>query len=235
MGGSASHKATVGGNGSAANVEDYKRDFWSKENLKFVKPHFRLEKAARIINRIARGRELDLLDVGCGPATLQHYLNEKIQYHGIDIAIHDPAPNMIETDIVENRIKFGDKRFGIIIAQGFFEYVGTRQSEKFAEIREILVEDGIFIVSYWNFGHRKTNIAAYVSNIQPLADFRKSLACYFTIDDYFPASHNWKHGMPSRKLVKAANVHVNVNIPLISPKLAVEYFFVCSARKPGKA
>ena len=230
MGDSAGHKDTVGGN-----VEYYKRDFWSHENLKFTKPHFRLEKAARIINKLAQEKERDLLDVGCGPATLQHYLNSNIRYHGIDIAIHDPAPNMLELDFVENPINFDDKRFGIIIAQGFFEYVGARQSRKFAEIRDLLTEDGIFIVSYWNFGHRKTNIAAYVSNIQSIGDFRKSLAGYFKIDDFFPASYNWKHGMPSRKLVKAVNMQVNVNIPLISPKLAVEYFFICSARASGRA
>ena len=44
----------------------YKRDFWGKENLKFIEPHFRLEKSARIIDNIARGRDCDLLDVGCG-------------------------------------------------------------------------------------------------------------------------------------------------------------------------
>jgi SAM-dependent methyltransferase len=225
-----SRKDAASVNGSGANVKDYKRDFWREENLKFVKPHFRLEKAARIINRIAQGRERDLLDVGCGPATLQHYLDRNIHYHGVDIAIHDPAPNMMETDFLENPIKFGEKQFDIVIAQGFFEYVGTVQSQKFAEIRDLLAKDGVFVVSYWNFGHRKTNIASYVSNIQPLDGFRKSLASYFNIDGFSPASHNWKHGMPSRKLIKALNMHVNVNVPLISPKLAVEYFFICSAR-----
>ena len=235
MSDSTRRKGAVSVNGSGANVKDYKQDFWREENLKFVKPHFRLEKAARIINRIAQERECDLLDVGCGPATLQHYLDRNIHYYGVDIAIHDPAPNMMETDFLENPVKFGEKQFDIIIAQGFFEYVGTLQSQKFAEIRDLLAGDGVFIVSYWNFGHRKTNIAAYVSNIQPLGDFRKSLASYFNIDDFFPASHNWKHGMPSRRLIKALNMHVNVNIPLISPKLAVEYFFICSARASVRA
>ena len=46
----------------------YKKDFWSKENLEYSRPHYRLEKSARIINRIARGRRCTLLDVGCGPA-----------------------------------------------------------------------------------------------------------------------------------------------------------------------
>jgi hypothetical protein len=47
----------------------YKKDFWGAENLKYSQPHYRLEKSARIINRLAQGRRRTLLDVGCGPAT----------------------------------------------------------------------------------------------------------------------------------------------------------------------
>ncbi len=76
----------------------YKRDFWIAENLNYAKPHYRLEKAARIVNKLARGQNRTLLDVGCGPATLKHLLGGNIQYHGIDIAIHNPAPNLREVD-----------------------------------------------------------------------------------------------------------------------------------------
>jgi hypothetical protein len=34
--------------------------------------------------------------------------------------------------------------------------------------------------------------------------------------------------MSDRRLLRAINMHVNMNIPVISPKLAVEYFFICS-------
>lgn len=44
--------------------------------------------------------------------------------------------------------------FDIILAQGIFEYVGRFQPQKFAEIAQILNEDGKFIVSYVNFNHR---------------------------------------------------------------------------------
>lgn len=51
----------------AGNVAQYYgRDFWSEENLGFSQPHYRMEKAMRIINNVARGRERDLLDIGCG-------------------------------------------------------------------------------------------------------------------------------------------------------------------------
>jgi hypothetical protein len=47
----------------------YKKDFWSKESLTYSQPHYRLEKSARLINRLARGRECTLLDVA---AALRH-------------------------------------------------------------------------------------------------------------------------------------------------------------------
>ena len=121
------HTAPRAGSGSTARY--YTRDFWSKENLKFVKSHFRMERAARIINAMAKGKESDLLDVGCGPATLMHFLDRNIHYYGIDIAIHEPAPNLIEADFLETPIKFGDRLFDIVLAQGVFEYVGAFQAQ----------------------------------------------------------------------------------------------------------
>ena len=206
----------------------YKKDFWSEENLKYSRPHYRLEKSARIINRLARGKRVTLLDVGCGPAALMPLLRSNIQYYGIDIAIHDPAPNLIEADLLNTPIRFGDKRFDIVIAQGFFEYVGTFQAQKFAEISQLLNDGGIFIVTYVNFDHRHRSIYWPYSNVQALNDFRHDLAQYFEIKRSFPTSHNWHHSDPNRKLIKAANMHTNINVPFISPVLAVEYFFICS-------
>src|ERR1700749_1334426 len=42
-------------------IRYYRRDFWSRENLKFSKTHFRREKAVRIITYLAAGRDIDLL------------------------------------------------------------------------------------------------------------------------------------------------------------------------------
>ncbi len=211
-------------------AQKYKKDFWDKENLKFTRPHYRLEKAARLINELAQGRKCTLLDIGCGPATLMRLLAPNIEYHGIDIAIHDPAPNLMEADFLETPISYGGKRFEIVVAQGAFEYAASQQSQKFAEIAELLKDDGIFFVSYWNFGHRSTEISKPFSNIQSIESFRGSLAEHFNVDRYFPASHNWQHSSPSRRLTKLVNMHINRNIPLISPLLAVEYFFICSSR-----
>jgi cyclopropane fatty-acyl-phospholipid synthase-like methyltransferase len=220
--------AGTGGPGPA--VRYYKRDFWSQENLKFSQPWYRLEKTVRLIGKLAAGRECTLLDIGCGPAALMRLLPAGIRYHGIDIAIAEPAPNLIEADLLTAPIKFSDQRFDIVVAQGVFEYLGEFQSQKFAEIAELLRPDGKFLVTYTNFGHRKRYVYPAFSNIQPLADFRRDLARHFEVERFFPVSHNWKHGHPSRRLLKAVNMPVNVSLPVISPLLAVEYYFVCSPR-----
>jgi len=219
----------------------YKRDFWGQENLKFSQPHFRLEKAARLITklaggrlaggRLAGGRELDLLDLGCGPAALQPLVPANVHYYGIDIAIQQPAPNLLEADLLASPIRFGDRRFDLVLAQGVFEYLGNHQAQKFAEIAGLLRGPGsTFVVSYVNFGHRDREIYWPYSNIQPLADFRASLAEHFVVRRQFATSHNWHHHEPVKEPVRTLNMHLNLNVPVISPKLAVEYFFLCSPK-----
>jgi SAM-dependent methyltransferase len=228
----AGEEKTMGDEVSAVEkiAESHKRDFWIEENKKHVPAHYRLQKCARVVSRLAGGRQCDLLDVGCGPATLMTVLPGNIHYYGIDIAIHDPAPNLLEADILNTPISFGEKSFDIVVAQGLFEYLGAQQSQKFAEIARLLGADGTFVVTYTNFGHRAAQIFEAFSNVQPLDDFRQDLARYFRIDRCFPASHNWYGGQPARGLIKAVNMRVNDNIPFISPRLAVEYFFICSRR-----
>lgn len=222
---------TSPGHGAGQTVQYYQRDFWSTENLKFSKPHYRMEKAARIINKIAAGGERELLDIGCGPAALRHLLSPGIHYHGIDMAIQVPAPDLTEADVVSTPIRFGEKTFDIIIAQGVFEYVPEVQVQKFGEIAKILRPGGTFIVTYWNYAHRNAMVYHAHTNVQPIKDFRRDLERHFTVERSFPASHNWYHGSPSMALNKAINMRINVRIPLISPLLAVEYFFLCSPRR----
>ena len=223
-----SSSADGGGPARESAADRYKRDFWIKENQKHVPAHYRLQKSARIINAIAGREERDLLDVGCGPATLMRLVRPNVHYYGIDIAVNDPAPNLIEADILKKPISFGNKRFDIVAALGLFEYVGSCQAQKFSEIAQLLGERGTFVLTYTNFGHRDKRIFEAFSNVQPFDDFRRSLALHFTIDRYYPTSYNWHGGQPVRALLKAANMNVKANIPLVSPRLAVEYFFICS-------
>jgi SAM-dependent methyltransferase len=210
----------------------YKKDYWAEENLKFSEPWYRLEKSSRLIASIAAGRECSLLDVGCGPAAMKALLPDNIQYFGIDIAIQEPAPYLKEADLLAAPISFDDTRFDIVIAQGLFEYLGNAQSRKFAEIAGLLKPGGKFFVTYTNFSHRKRHIYVSFSNVQSRQDFTASLEEHFTIDRCFPGSHNWKHSQPSRPIIKAINRRMNANIPVVSPLLAVEYFFICSPRAP---
>lgn len=214
-------------------VRYYKRDLWEVENLKLTDPHFRLRKVARVVDRVARGRPCDLLDLGCGPAALARLMPPGVRYHGIDIAIHEPAHNLIEMDILDEPISFRGKKFDVIVAQGIFEYLGMFQSQKLAEIASLLKEDGKFIVTYQNFTHRKPQIYRLYSNVQSPEDFRADLGRFFTIERCFAVSHNWNHGQPRRTLVKAAQAHLNIKVPVLSPLLAVDYLYVCSARAPG--
>jgi SAM-dependent methyltransferase len=206
----------------------YKKDFWSTENLKFTTPHYRLRKAARIVNEIAGDKTCDLLDVGCGPGQLKTELRENIDYYGIDIAIHESVPYLLEYDFLEAPISFNGKRFDIVVAQGVFEYVGALQTQKFAEISSLLKDDGRFVVSYVNFDHRARSIYWPYSNIQSMSAFRRSLSAHFKIERSFPTSHNWHHSEPGKRLLQAVQLPMTVNVPVISRNLAVEYFFICS-------
>jgi SAM-dependent methyltransferase len=211
-----------------------KRDFWAAESFKFAEPHFRMRKVAREVARVTRGRECDLLDVGCGPATLARLMPPGVHYYGIDIAIPEPAPNLAERDIIEEPIGFGGMKFDLVVAQGMFEYVGTFQVQKFAEIVGLLKDGGKFIVTYQNFAHRNRETYWAYNNVQPPEAFRRDLSCFFKIERSFPVSHNWNHGVPRRNLIKAPQAYINLNIPVISPILAVDYLYLCSPRRlPG--
>jgi cyclopropane fatty-acyl-phospholipid synthase-like methyltransferase len=209
-------------------VKYYKKDFWAEENLKYAKPHFRMRKVARVVSEQARGRQCSLLDVGCGPGALGSLMPSNVKYHGIDISIPEPAQNLLEVDILEDPIGFRGMKFDLVVAQGLFEYLGEHQSQKFAEITEVLKDNGKFIVTYMNFDHRRQEIYWPYSNVQPAADFRRDLGRYFKIERWFAGAHNWNHTVPRRRLLMLAQDRLNVYVPLVSPRLAVDFCYICS-------
>src|SRR6478752_10473135 len=87
----------------------------------------------------------------------------------------------------------------------------------------------IRVTSYQNFGHRKQEIYWPYSNVQPPGDFRRELSRFFRIERSYPGSHNWNHTQPGRTFMKVSQARLTVNIPLISPVLAVDYLYVCAA------
>lgn len=223
----------VNGKSDKQETRYYKRDFWETENLRFDDVHFRMEKIARLVHRLAGDGERDLLDLGCGPAALGRLVPDNVHYHGIDIAIQVPAPNLLEMDILQEPVRFHDMKFDLIVAQGLFEYCGDHQSQKFAEIRGLLKENGKFLVTYMNFAHRKRDIYWPYSNIQPPGDFRRDLDRYFNVERSFPGSYNWNHTMPNRRLMKAVQGRVNMDIPVLSTFLGIDRIYICSALPSG--
>jgi SAM-dependent methyltransferase len=215
---------------SKSSVSVLKRDFWSQENLKYSQPHYRMRKVARIVNRLADGKTTRLLDVGCGPAALRLLLDPNIAYHGIDIAIHQPSPGLVERDLLSEPIGSDHAPFDLIVAQGFFEYMADAQSEKFAELAKLLAPDGRLVVTYVNFDHHRPNYYTPYSNIQASARFRTSLAEHFTVERQTPTAHNWNHSEPGRWFVRAPNMYFNVKVPMLTRWLAVEYIYVCRPR-----
>jgi cyclopropane fatty-acyl-phospholipid synthase-like methyltransferase len=213
-------------------AENYRsRDYWIVENTEYTEPSFRLRKCARIVDELTRGRACSLLDVGCGPAALRQLLSPNISYFGLDIAIQQPASYLREVDFVRDEISVDQKRFDFVVGMGVFEYMGQRQQQKFEEIRNILNKDGKFIMSYINFGHFRRKVWPNYNNVQPIAKMKHSLAEIFQVDKCFPASHHWRQKQPGKNSIPAIQMRLNFNIPLVSPMLAVEYFFVCSHRK----
>lgn len=210
----------------------YKRDFWQVENRKYAKPGFRMLKAAGLIRRLARepGRPCDLLDVGCGPATLGRLTGPDVRYHGIDIALTRPAPNLREIDFLQAPIGFDGKSFDLVVTLGVFEYLGDFQRQKIEEIAGLLNPGGKFIASYVNFGHHRRDIYWPYSNVQEIAAFRAALAERLDVTGYFPVGHNWNHSEPGKPWLQAAQLSLNTRIPLVSSRFAVEYLFVCERR-----
>jgi SAM-dependent methyltransferase len=141
----------------------------------------------------------------------------------------------MESDFTANPIRFGDCKFDLVVAQGVFEYVGKFQEQKFAEIKDLLRPDGMFVVSYVNFDHLNRFIYEPYNNVLAPGEFRKSLERFFKIRRVIPTSHRWQHDEPRGRRMKALQMHVNLNIPLVSRLFAVEYFFICSLPKKSTA
>jgi SAM-dependent methyltransferase len=226
--------APTGGDVFRGAEDRYGKLFWARKQEQFEEPWYRLEKSARLIRSLAAGRTCSLLDVGCGPATLMQMLPANIRYRGIDLVVPDPAPpHLIPADLRHSPVCFGDEHFDFVIAQGIFEYLADVQRAKFAEIASVLTDNGLFIVTYTNFNHHRAQIYEAFSNVQPIDEFRADLSRYFIIRRAIPGSHNWRHGQPNQPWLKALNLRVTREIPWMSRRLAVEYYFVCSPRSAG--
>jgi SAM-dependent methyltransferase len=205
-----------------------KKDYWIVENRQYAVPSFRLCKCARMIDALANGKPCTLLDVGCGPAALRALLPRNIDYYGIDIAIQASAEYLREVDFAAGPISYDGRRFDFVTGLGILEYMGTLQTRKFQEIAKLLKPDGKLIFSYINFGHLRLRIWPNYNNVQSIAAMKNSLRGIFQVEQCFPASHHWRQKQPGKFSLRPLQMHINFNLPVLSPLFAVEYFFICS-------
>ena len=138
--------------------------------------------------------------------------------------------DLTECDILQEPISSEEARFDLIVAQGLFEYLADSHSRKLAEIADLLAPHGKFIASYVNFDHRRPNHYWPYSCIQPAAHFRARLAEHFIIEKPLPTSHNWNHHEPERWYLRMPNMHINLNMPLVTRRQGVQYVYVCRRR-----
>ncbi len=207
----------------------YKHDYWLEQSPRFSQPHYRLLKGASIINSLSQGKGCDLLDVGCGPAgTLSQFLDKNISYYGIDGFITEPAPNLIQKDLMAQEIGFANKSFDLVSAFGFFEYMDKSQHQKLSEIRQVLNPNGKFITSFINFRHRHPLINAAYNNQISIDDFMMDLKSLFHVDRMYPTSYNWIGTEPQRDWLVKMQMPLKINIPLLRDWLAVQFLFICS-------
>lgn len=207
------------------------RGYWIEENLRYKHVYFRTVKIAHIINRLSRGKQCDLLDIGCGPETLSTLLEPNINYFGIDIAIHSPKQNLIELDIVHNPIEFREKSFDFVVAAGLFEYLGDQYEKKYSEIQRLLKPGGKFIVTYMNMKHCTKPYFPTWNYITSIERFKADLRKYFHVYHSFPSYYSNQPGDLTGSMIRKLQLHLNVNIPLLADKYGVNYIYITGPKK----
>ena len=148
----------------------------------------------------------------------------------LDIAIQQPSPGLVECDLLQEPIDSDHAPFDLVVAQGFFEYMADAQSQKFAEIADLLAPDGRFVVTYVNFNHRRPSHYTPYSNVQTPGEFQSSLTRHFAVERQIPTAHNWNHSEPGQWFVQAPNLYLDMNLPKLTRWLAVEFIYVCRRR-----
>lgn len=84
--------------------------------------------------------------------------------------------------------------------------------------------------AYINFSHFRRRIYPAYNNIQSIPDMIKAILDAFQLAQVFPVSHHWRHKQSGKNALPRIQMHFDIDIPGISPWLAVEYFFTCKFR-----
>jgi len=170
-----------------------------------------MRKVARMVSRLAGDREYDLLDVGCGPGTLQRLMPSNVPI----TASTSQSPRLRITCL--RRISWKPRstsgiRFDFVVAQGI--------SSTWASTSHRIRRDR-------RTPQARRQVRAHVPELRPQAtrgllavqqcpapgQLPRDLSRFFKINRSFPLSHNWNHSQPRRPLMKASQAHINLNVP----------------------
>jgi len=135
-----------------------KATYWAAETQKYSQTHLRIKRIASEINRLPI-KKGSVLDLGCGPATLNNLIDHKrFCYYGIDVFDQKISNGSYQRFDLEkgnwSRFPYRQK-FEIVVLSGVIEYLSlNRVRDILRQIREsFIAEDGFIILTYTNFDH----------------------------------------------------------------------------------
>jgi len=121
--------------------------------------------ASRMMETLAQGRTLRVLDAGCGDGMLRRHIAQRHHYVGVDFSArplerasrHHPAP-YIRGDL--NRLPFAPQTFDLAVSLQALQYL-ERPERAVDEIRRVLKPGGHFLLSVPNdssFKYRRLGV-----------------------------------------------------------------------------
>jgi O-methyltransferase len=135
-----------------------KAAYWVVEAQKYSQTHLRIKRVANEINQLPL-KNGSVLDLGCGPATLNNLIDYKrFHYYGVDVFDQHISNGIYKKFDFEN----GDwsefpyqQKFEIVVLSGLIEYLSLdRIKNLLDQIRENLIaKNGYIILTYTNFDH----------------------------------------------------------------------------------
>ena len=117
----------------------------------------RLDKIARVIEKMRGDREIKILDAGCGEGHLLEKISER-GYNNLfgvdvtDVALESAAKRVPKAELSLqdiSKFSFEDKSFDIVVCTEVIEHV-ENYNEVLTELKRILKDDGLLILTFPN-------------------------------------------------------------------------------------
>ncbi len=100
--------------------------------------HYRFREVSKHVTK----KNARLLDVGCGDATLPLYLDDTINYYGIDVNLKSNQAKKV--NITKDKFPFKSDFFDYVVCTEVLEHIDNHQN-CLSEIRRVLKPDGILL------------------------------------------------------------------------------------------